>query len=147
MSCSDAPADLQRILIVDDERGVRALCSDLLRRSGYETEAVDSAQAALERVDATGFDLALVDIHMPMMSGIELCRRLRARRPGLPIVLITGYPTIESAVRGIGFGASDYVSKPFTPEELREVVASVLGISSGSTSCRHRCPTHLGEAI
>jgi CheY-like chemotaxis protein len=125
MSCSEAPADPQRILIVDDERGVRALCSDLLRRSGYETEAVDSAQAALERVDA-GFDLALVDIHMPMMSGIELCRRLRARQPALPIVLITGYPTIKSAVRGIGLGASEYVSKPFTPEALREVVARVL---------------------
>jgi CheY-like chemotaxis protein len=126
MSCSEAPAGLQRILIVDDERGVRTLCSDVLRRSGYETESVDSALAALERIDGAGFDLALVDIHMPKMSGIELCRRLRARRPGLPVVLITGYPTIESAVRGIGFGATDYVSKPFTPEALREAVASAL---------------------
>ena len=52
--------------------------------------------------------------------------RLRARRPALPIVLITGYPTIQCAVRGIGFGASEYVSKPFTPEALREVVARVV---------------------
>lgn len=117
---------LQRILIVDDERGVRALCSDLLQRSGYETEAVDSASAALARIDAAGFDLALVDIHMPKMSGIELCRRMRTRRPDLPVVLITGYPSVRSAVRGIGCGASDYVSKPFTPESLREVVARVL---------------------
>jgi DNA-binding NtrC family response regulator len=116
----------RRILIVDDERGVRMLCSDVLRRSGYETEAVQSASAALDRIAAASFDMAIVDIHMPLMSGIELCRRMRGIRPDLPVALITGYPSIESAVRGIGFGASDYVSKPFTPEALREVVARVL---------------------
>ena len=116
----------QRILIVDDERGVRALCSDVLRRSGYETEAVGSATAALERLAAARFDMAIVDIHMPMMSGIELCRRMQGLRPDLPVALITGYPSIESAVRGIGFGARDYVSKPFTPEALRGVVGRLL---------------------
>ena len=124
MSLESPPA--RRILIVDDERGVRALCTDILQRGGYEAEAVDSAWAALDRIDAAHFDLALVDINMPAMSGIELCRRLRERRPDLPVVLITGCPTIESAVRGIGSGATDYVCKPFTPEALREAVARVL---------------------
>ena len=136
----------QRILIVDDERGVRALCSDVLRRSGYETEAVDSATTALERLAAASFDMAIVDIHMPMMSGIELCRRMQGLRPGLPVALITGYPSIESAVRGIGFGARDYVSKPFTPDALREVVGRLLGADAQTPPASSEPAARLGLA-
>jgi DNA-binding NtrC family response regulator len=114
------------ILVVDDERGVRALCTDILTRAGYETEAADSALAALGRLDERDYSLILMDIHMPVMDGVELCRRIRQRRPDQPVVLITGCPSIDTAVRGIRNGASDYLAKPFTPETLRETVARVL---------------------
>jgi DNA-binding NtrC family response regulator len=117
-----AAPDGARVLIVDDERGIRALCTDLLRRAGYETEAVDSPEAALRRLDEARFDVVVMDINMPVMNGVELCRRVRARNPGQPVVLITGCPSIDTAVRGIREGACEYVVKPFTPEQLREVV-------------------------
>jgi DNA-binding response OmpR family regulator len=114
------------VLIVDDERGVRALCTDLLRRAGYRAEAVDSAGAALARLDEEDFDLVLLDVNMPVMDGIELCRRIRQRRVEQAVVLITGLPSIDTAVRGIREGARDYLSKPFTPAQLREVVSRTL---------------------
>jgi DNA-binding NtrC family response regulator len=116
----------ERILVVDDERGVRALCSDLLKRAGYEVEAVDSGPAALARFAEAEFDAVLADVNMPRMDGIELCRRLRQERPDQIVVLITGFPSIENAVRGMKEGAVDYVTKPFTPDELRLVVARAL---------------------
>ncbi|MCA9670864.1 MAG: sigma-54-dependent Fis family transcriptional regulator [Myxococcales bacterium] len=115
-----------RLLVVDDERGVRALCSDVLRRAGYEVETADSAEQALARAQAFDPDLVLTDINMPKMDGIELCKRLRERNPDQIVVLITGYPSIENAVAGMKEGAVDYVTKPFTPDEMRLVVSRAL---------------------
>ncbi len=114
------------ILVVDDERGVRALCTDVLQRAGYETRAADSALAALGALDERDYALIVMDIHMPVMDGVELCRRIRQRRPEQPVVLITGCPSIDTAVRGIRNGASEYLAKPFTPELLRDTVARAL---------------------
>ena len=116
----------EKILVVDDERGVRTLCADLLIRAGYRVEKADSGQAALSLFLREAYDVVLADINMPGMDGIELCRRLRAERPDQLIILITGFPSIESAVRGMKEGARDYVTKPFTPDELRLVVARAL---------------------
>ncbi|MCC6748311.1 MAG: sigma-54-dependent Fis family transcriptional regulator [Deltaproteobacteria bacterium] len=115
-----------RILVVDDDRGVRTLCADLLTRSGYEVVALASAAEGLVRVREADFDLVLADINMPEMDGIELCRRLGEVVPELPVVLITAFPSIENAIRGMKEGAKDYVTKPFTPDELRIVVARAL---------------------
>src|SRR5512137_650895 len=116
----------ERILVVDDERGVRALCTDLLKRAGYEVETADSAPTALGRLAEAEFDVLLADINMPRMDGIELCKRARQERPDQIVILITGYPSIENAVRGMKEGARDYVTKPFTPDELRLVIARAL---------------------
>jgi DNA-binding NtrC family response regulator len=129
MTGEAAVAERRRILVVDDERGVRALCTDVLKRAGYEAEAVDSPTAALSRLEEAEFDLILVDINMPQMSGIGLCRRIREKRPQQTVVLITGYPSINTAVNGIREGASDYLTKPFTPEALRDVVSRALSAS------------------
>ncbi len=126
MTGEAAATERRRILVVDDERGVRSLCTDVLRRAGYEAEAVDSPMAALSRLEEAKFDLILVDINMPQMSGIGLCRRIREKHPQQTVVLITGYPSINTAVNGIREGASDYLTKPFTPEALRDVVSRAL---------------------
>jgi len=112
--------------VVDDERGVRTFCSDLLRRAKHQVETAESGPAALTLFAEQEFDAVLADINMPKMDGIELCRRMRLERPDQIVILITGYPSIENAVRGMKEGALDYVTKPFTPDELRLVVSRAL---------------------
>jgi DNA-binding NtrC family response regulator len=115
-----------RILVVDDEMGVRTMCADLLKRDGHEVEAAGSASEALARFSEREFDIVLSDINMPEMDGIELCRKLREHQPEQIVILITGYPSLESAVKGMKEGARDYVTKPFTPDEMRLVIGRAL---------------------
>ena len=121
---------MSSILIVDDERGIRALCSDVLGRAGYEVEAVDSAAGAVAAVARRRFDLILCDINLPDQDGVSLLPRLLAPRgdesPPPAVLLITAYPSIDTAVRGMKLGARDYIGKPFSPDELRLVVRRAL---------------------
>jgi DNA-binding NtrC family response regulator len=112
--------------VVDDERGVRTLCADLLVRAGYEPVTCASAEEALELTGKESFDVVLADVHLGGLDGIELCKRLRAAKADQIVILITAYPSIENAVHGMKEGARDYVTKPFSPDELRIVVARAL---------------------
>jgi DNA-binding NtrC family response regulator len=114
------------ILVVDDERGIRALCSDVLGRAGHEVEAVDSAAGALAVVARRRFDLILCDINLPDQDGVSLLPRLLVGDPPPAVLLITAYPSIDTAVRGMKLGARDYLGKPFSPDELRLVVRRAL---------------------
>jgi DNA-binding NtrC family response regulator len=114
------------ILIVDDEHGVRTLCADVLARAGHAITTAASAEQALPLVEKQAFELVLADVNLPGASGIDLLRQIRASRPDATVILITGYPSIANAVEGMKEGARDYVAKPFTPEELRLVVARAL---------------------
>ncbi|MEJ7600519.1 MAG: sigma-54 dependent transcriptional regulator, partial [Kofleriaceae bacterium] len=117
---------MSTILIVDDERGIRALCSDVLGRAGYEVEAVDSAAGALAAVSRRRFDLILCDINLPDQDGVSILPRLLAGETPPAVLLITAYPSIDTAVRGMKLGARDYIGKPFSPDELRLVVRRAL---------------------
>jgi DNA-binding NtrC family response regulator len=114
------------ILVVDDERGIRALCSDVLGRAGYEVEAVDCAAGALAAVARRRFDLILCDINLPDQDGVSLLPRLLTGEQPPAVLLITAYPSIDTAVRGMKLGARDYIGKPFSPDELRLVVRRAL---------------------
>jgi DNA-binding NtrC family response regulator len=115
-----------QILVIDDEHGVRALCTEVLERAGHRVVAVESAEAAWPRLTAEEPDLVLCDLHLPGEGGLEVVKRLKRERPELPVVLITGFPSIDSAVRGMKEGARDYLVKPFSPDELRLVVTRTL---------------------
>ena len=117
---------MSSILVVDDERGIRALCSDVLGRAGYEVEAVDSAAGALAAVARRSFDLILCDINLPDQDGVSLLPRLLTGEVLPAVLLITAYPSIDTAVRGMKLGARDYIGKPFSPDELRLVVRRAL---------------------
>ena len=117
---------MSSILIVDDERGIRALCSDVLGRAGYEVEAVDSAAGALAAAGRRRFDLILCDINLPDQDGVSILPRLLVGEPPPAVLLITAYPSIDTAVRGMKLGARDYIGKPFSPDELRLVVRRAL---------------------
>ncbi|MDQ3298821.1 MAG: sigma-54 dependent transcriptional regulator, partial [Myxococcota bacterium] len=117
---------MSTILVVDDERGIRSLCSDVLGRAGYEVEAVDSAAGALAAVSRRRFDLILCDINLPDQDGVSILPRLLAGEQPPAVLLITAYPSIDTAVRGMKLGARDYIGKPFSPDELRLVVRRAL---------------------
>ncbi len=118
---------MSRILVVDDEPIVRDLTVEILRRDGYQTEGVPSAKDALERLDQETFDLVVSDVVMPEMTGVEFLYVLRERRPGLPVVLMTGgSKEPERATKAVELGACGLVYKPFSHAELKAAVEAAL---------------------
>jgi DNA-binding NtrC family response regulator len=115
-----------RILVVDDEKIIRDGSSRILAKEGYEVITAGSGEEALERYDREPFDLILLDVKMPGMGGIETLRKLKEIDPGLTVLIVTGYPSTETAVKAIKLGAYDYVTKPFTPDVLRVAVNRAL---------------------
>jgi two-component system response regulator PilR (NtrC family) len=117
---------VDRVLIVDDEPGMRDFLSILLRKEGYAVSAAESSDKAIELVARGEFDLVISDISMPGLSGIEVLRQARASSPDTPVILITAYASTESAVEALKLGAYDYLIKPFDVEELKNVVHNAL---------------------
>src|SRR6516164_8398594 len=115
-----------RILIVDDEDVVRESLLQWFDSEGYQTRASASGKEALTTVGEQQFDLALLDIKMPGMDGIELQQRLREADADLTIIIMTGYGTVETAVQALKQGAYDYVTKPIDPDELSRLVAKAI---------------------
>jgi two-component system response regulator HydG len=121
-----------KLLVVDDEAAMGDLVSLQLGKRGYEVTAVLSAESALEVLEESEPDLVLTDIHMPGMDGIQLTKRIAANRPELPVVVVTSFGTLESAVAALRVGAYDFVTKPFETEVLIRAVERAL------THCRLR---------
>jgi len=107
-----------RIFIVEDERPLREGLEDLLRGAGHTVESAATGVDAVEIGLAEPFDLILLDLMLPGLDGLEVCRRLRAARPGLPILMLTARGAEEEKVAGFTAGADDYVTKPFGSREL-----------------------------
>ncbi|HVN84123.1 MAG TPA: sigma-54 dependent transcriptional regulator [Candidatus Binatia bacterium] len=118
-----------RVLIVDDEARMADVVAMALGRAGYECETCSSGAAALTALDARAADVVVTDWKMPQMDGIELLRQLRARPPGLPVILITAHGSVPAAVAAMREGAFDYVTKPFDNDELRAVVARAIELT------------------
>jgi len=115
-----------RVLIVDDDAVSCRLLSEVLAGEGLVALAETSPLRALERIEQEPVDLAIVDLRMPEISGLELLRRLRERVADLPVIIMTGFGSVDSAVEAIATGAVDYVSKPMNVEEIRATVRRVL---------------------
>jgi DNA-binding NtrC family response regulator len=109
-------------LVVDDEVFVRELLEEYFGRLGYEVTTAQSGDAGLAALQAGRFGVALVDLKMPGKDGIETLREIRRLDPHCLIVIMTGYPTIDSSIEALRCGAFDYIIKPFKLGELREVV-------------------------
>jgi DNA-binding NtrC family response regulator len=114
------------MLIVDDETVVRRSLTEWFRDEGYAVQAAADAAEALERVEATSFAVALVDVRMPGTSGLELQKRLQEIAPELIVIVITAYATVETAVQALKQGAYDYVTKPVDPDRLAHLVRNAL---------------------
>jgi len=118
----------RRVLVIDDEDVVHASMRKVLSRLGFGVDGVLSAREGLARLQTDSFDLIITDLMMPQMNGIELLQELRARGNTTPVLMVTGYPTIRTAVQAMRLGAVDYVAKPFTRKELLSPVKRALRI-------------------
>jgi DNA-binding NtrC family response regulator len=107
-----------QLLVVDDDRAMREMLASLFKERGLWVEEASSARAALELAAEREFDVVLSDIRMPGLSGIELVGQLRRLRPNTPVVLMTAFGTIDSAVEAMRAGAFDYITKPFEPDAV-----------------------------
>lgn len=124
---SEMPVGLKgRVLIVDDEPDLLVICSEVLQEAGHDTVTASSAQPALEHLRTRGFDVVVSDIMMPGLGGIDLLRAVRRHDPDLPVVLVTGSPTLETAIQALEHGAVQYLTKPVPAAALQDAVARAL---------------------
>jgi DNA-binding NtrC family response regulator len=120
----------EKILVVDDEEIVLLSCERVLTEEGYEVRTLLSGREALALLGEETFDLALVDLKMPGIGGIELLQAMKRDYPDIAVIMITGYSTVESAVEAMKSGAADYLPKPFTPDQLTFIVKKTLDARS-----------------
>src|SRR5437764_15486103 len=119
------PEGSARILLVDDEQAVQTLLSYPLRKAGYEVVSAHDGQEALECFAEQRFDLVVLDLMLPKIDGIEVCRRLRSRSQ-VPIIMLTAKGDEIDKVVGLEMGADDYITKPFSVREFRSRVRAAL---------------------
>ncbi len=112
-----------RVLVVDDEVPVCKSMAAALVDQNREVDTALSGEEALAKDMTSPFDVVVVDLMMPGVSGMDLLKAIKERRPDVAVIMVTGYPSIKSAVQAIKLGAFDYIPKPFTPAELRSLEA------------------------
>ena len=117
---------MPRILIVEDEPDIALGLEDDLKRQGYEVASVSDGESAIRRASGETWDLILLDVMLPKVDGFEVCRELRRSRIKTPIILLTAKVQEAEKVLGLDLGADDYVTKPFSPRELRARIKAVL---------------------
>ena len=107
-----------RILIIDDDENIRKVLQTILEDEGYLVEAAETAKKGIEKSQKAFFNLALIDVRLPDMEGIELLTKLRDTKPKMRKIIVTGYPTLQNAVSAVNKGADAYVLKPFDVEKI-----------------------------
>ncbi len=115
-----------KVLVVDDETVIRRGLCRVMDGRGYLAEAAESGFKAIEKLQKTKFDIVVTDLKMPGMDGIEVLKAIKILQPDVPVIIITGYSTVDTAVEAMKNGAFDYISKPFTPEQMIEMVEKAL---------------------
>lgn len=114
------------MLIAEDEKDVRKMLADYFTVKGWETETAENGQKALEILLKGGIQIALLDIMMPKMDGLEVCRRLRETSQTVPVIFLTALETEQMQLKGYGYGADDYVTKPFSLPVLEAKILAVM---------------------
>ena len=115
-----------RLLVVDDEANLRAVLRDILSLMGYHVDEAGSGYEALKVLESSSYDLMLLDVRMPGMSGVEVMNLARESYPDMSIIILTAHATLESAVAAVRLGAVDYMLKPFNIEDLSTTITQAL---------------------
>lgn len=115
-----------RVIIVDDDRDILKSLKDILQSKGYDVEMAETGQSAIEKTKTKYFNIALLDIKLPDIEGTELLARIHREKPQMMKIMITGYPSLDNAVKALNLGADAYIMKPVNPENLLKVVEEKL---------------------
>jgi DNA-binding NtrC family response regulator len=140
-------AKFLNLLIVDDERAIRDACREVAQSLGFTAFTADSAEHAYRQLESQGIDAVLLDLRLPGAGGLEAINQIKSRRPDAVIVVVTGYGTVQSAVQAMKNGAYDYVTKPFSLDELKlllDRVASHLKLKSENRVLREKIKSNQG---
>jgi two-component system response regulator HydG len=140
-------ANFLNLLIVDDERSIREACREVAQSLGFSAFVADSAEHAYRFLESQPFDAVLLDLRLPGAGGLDALRRIKERRPEAVVIVVTGYGTVQSAVQAMKNGAYDYVTKPFSADELKmllERVASHLKLKSENRLLREKVKSKQG---
>jgi len=140
-------ANFLNLLIVDDERAIRDACREVAQSLGFNTFTADSAEHAYRLLESQGIDAVLLDLRLPGAGGLEALNQIKSRRPDAIIVVVTGYGTVQSAVQAMKNGAYDYVTKPFSLDELKlllERVVSHLKLKTENRVLREKIKSRQG---
>ena len=115
-----------RILIVDDDENIRKVLETILADEGYIVESAETAKKGIEKSEKAFYNLALIDVRLPDMQGLEHLSKLRNTKPKMRKIIVTGYPTLQNAIAAVNKGADAYVMKPFDVEKILQTIKEQL---------------------
>ena len=127
---------MSRVLVVDDDDTIATVVAGYLERAGHTCEHAADGTTALKTVESDPPDLVVLDLMLPEVDGLEVCRRIRTTHPDLPVIMLTALGEAEDRIAGLEVGADDYVTKPFSPRELVLRIDSVLRRSAPARPSR-----------
>jgi DNA-binding NtrC family response regulator len=119
-------SEAARILVIDDDENIRKVLETILEDEGYIVETAETAKKGIEESEKAFYNLALIDVRLPDMEGIELLSKLRSTKPKMRKIIVTGYPTLQNAVAAVNKGADAYVMKPFEVDKILQTIREQL---------------------
>ncbi|MFZ1956072.1 MAG: response regulator [Desulfobacterales bacterium] len=119
-----------RILVIDDEPVICDGCRMILSEKGYHVDSCPTGSTGLRSIETDPYDVILLDMKLPDIDGMEILRHLRAKRPAVNVIVMTGYSTVSNAVEAMKLGAFDYLAKPFDDEQISLAVKRLLKTSA-----------------
>lgn len=120
----------KRVLVIDDERIVLDSITKILKEENFEVDVTLSGRQGLEWAIAKDYDIVLTDLRMPDIGGMRVLRDVKRAKPAMPVVMITGFSNVKSAVEAMKLGAAEYLEKPFAPDALVKVIQKALHIAA-----------------
>lgn len=119
-------SEAARILIIDDDENIRKVLETILEDEGYIVETAETAKQGIEKSETAFYNVALIDVRLPDMEGIELLSKLRNTKPKMRKIIVTGYPTLQNAIAAVNKGADAYVMKPFEVDKILQTIREQL---------------------
>ena len=131
---------LTSILVVDADPDIREALSDMLRHEGYRVKAVGTGAEALQRIRREHYEVALLDIRLPDLDGLSILRVMKESNPSLPVIVLTGYATVENTIETLVKSAFAYLTKPYNREEIKAILRRAVAVNrlaSNGEQVRH----------